>query len=70
MKDRIATSIGGGAQVVLSGEDEAKYQQAVQELQKGNTINASALVEQLLLNPKNKNSAKVLDLKKKVDSLL
>jgi len=70
LKDRIATSIGGGAQVVLSGEDEAKYQQAVQELQKGNTINASALVEQLLLNPKNKNSAKVLDLKKKVDSLL
>jgi tetratricopeptide (TPR) repeat protein len=71
LKDRIQTS-GGTAQatLVLSGSDEAKYQQAVQELQKGNKITASALVEQLLLNPKNRNSAKIQDLKKRIDSQL
>ena len=55
---------------MLSGADEQKYQQAVQELQKGNTINAAALVEQLLQNVKNRNSSKILDLKKRIDSLL
>lgn len=71
LKDRVQTSGGGGQSVaVLSGIDEAKYQQAVQELQKGNKITASALVEQLLLNPKSKNSSKILDLKKRIDSQL
>lgn len=68
--DRIATASGGSGTAVLSGADEQKYQQAVQELQKGNTINAAALVEQLLQNAKNRNSSKILDLKKRIDSLL
>jgi len=68
--DRIATALGGSGTAVLSGADEQKYQQAVQELQKGNTINAAALVEQLLQNVKNRNSSKILDLKKRIDSLL
>lgn len=70
LKDRVQTAIGGKSVAVLSGEDEAKYQQAVQELQKGNKITASALVEQLLQNPKSRNSAKIQDLKKRIDSLL
>jgi tetratricopeptide (TPR) repeat protein len=70
LKDRVQTAIGGKSVAVLSGDDEAKYQQAVQELQKGNKITASALVEQLLLNPKSRNSAKIQDLKKRIDSQL
>jgi tetratricopeptide (TPR) repeat protein len=70
LKDRIQTSMGGVSVAVLSAADESKYQQAVQELQKGNKITASALVEQLLQNPKSRNSAKIQDLKKRIDSQL
>lgn len=68
--DRINTSLGGGAVVVLSSEAENLYQKAVLELSKGNTITAASLVEQLLQIPGVKNSAKIIDLKKRVDSLL
>ncbi len=70
LKDRIQTIIGGKASVVLSSDSEALYQQAVQELQKGNTLQAASLVSQLLQKKENQNSSKIIDLKKKVDSLL
>lgn len=70
LKDRIQTIIGGKASVVLSSDSEALYQRAVQELQKGNTLQAAALVSQLLQKKENQNSSKIIDLKKKVDSLL
>ena len=70
LKDRIQISIGGKASVVLSSADEARYKQAIQELQKNNIIGAYAIVEQLLQNPSNQRSAKVLDLQKKVRALL
>ncbi len=70
LKDRIQTIIGGKASVVLSSESETLYQRAVQELQKGNTLQAAALVTQLLQKKENQNSSKIIDLKKKVDSLL
>lgn len=68
--DRINTSLGGGAVIVLSSEAEGLYQKAVLELSHGNTITAASLLEQLLQIPGSKNSAKVIDLKKRVDSLL
>ena len=37
-------AMGGAAVIVLSAADEAKYQQAVSELQKGNKVIAAALV--------------------------
>lgn len=70
LKDRINTALGGTGTTVLTAEAEALYQRAIQELQKGNTLQASVLVAQLLQNPQNKKSSKILDLKKKVDSLL
>lgn len=70
LKDRINTALGGSGTTVLSAEAEALYQRAIQELQKGNTLQASVLVAQLLQDPQNKKSSKILDLKKKVDSLL
>jgi hypothetical protein len=44
--------------------------QAVAELQKGNKITAAAIVEQLLQDPKNRNSSKIQELKKRIDSQL
>ena len=70
LKDSIQTRIGGKASVVLSAESERMYQQAIQELQQGNIIASSALVSQLLQKKENKNSAKILELKRKVDSFL
>ena len=70
LKDRINTALGGSGTTVLSAQAEALYQRAIQELQKGNTLQASVLVAQLLQDPQNKKSSKILDLKKKVDSLL
>ena len=70
LKDRIQTSVGGKAAVVLSSGDEAKYQQAITELQNNNIVTANALVEQLLQKPSNKRSSKILDLQKKIKALL
>ena len=68
--DRIKTGMGGQSLVVLTAEKELLYQQAVQELAKGNTITAAALVADLWKDRKLRNSAKIIDLKRKVDSLL
>ncbi|UTC75716.1 hypothetical protein E4O03_03045 [Treponema sp. OMZ 792] len=70
LKDSIQMTMGGEAVVVLSAADEAKYQQAVSELQKGNRVIAAALVEQLMQSPNARNSAKVRELKKRIDALL
>ncbi|WP_253719317.1 hypothetical protein [Treponema sp. OMZ 789] len=70
LKDSIQMSMGGAAAVVLSAADETKYQQAVSELQKGNKVIAAALVEQLMQSPNARNSAKVRELKKRIDALL
>lgn len=70
LKDRIQIAIGGKATVVLSAEDEMRYQKAIQELQNNNIIEAYALVQRLLQSPKNTRSPKVLDLQKKVQALL
>ena len=70
LKDAIQMTMGGAAVIVLSAADETKYQQAVAELQRGNKIIAAALVEQLMQSPNAKNSAKVRELKKRIDALL
>ena len=70
LKDRIQTSIGGKAAVVLSSEDEAKYQQAITELQNNDIVTANTLVEQLLQKQSNRRSSKILDLQKKIKALL
>jgi len=70
LKDRMQTAVGGQAVSVLSAEDEARYQQAVRELQRGSKITAAAIVEQLLQAPGSRNSAKIADLKRRIDSQL
>jgi len=70
LKDKIQVEIGGKASAVLSAEDESRYQFAIQELQKNNIISANAIVEQLLQKSSNKNSTKILELRKKIKALL
>ncbi len=70
LKDAIQMSMGAGAVVVLSSADEKKYKKAVEELQKGNKVIAAALIQQLMQSPNAKNSAKVIELKKRLDAQL
>ncbi len=68
LKDRLGASEGGTAVAVLSTAAEELYQRALREYQNRNTIIASALVAQLLQDPKNRNSAKILELKRRIDA--
>lgn len=70
LKDRIQIAIGGETLIVLSSEDEAKYQKAITALQSNDIVTANALVEELLQKPSNKNSSKIIDLQKKIRALL
>ena len=70
LKDRIQIAIGGQTLIVLSSEDEAKYQKVVAALQDNNLVTANALVEELLQKSSNKNSSKIIDLQKKIRALL
>ncbi len=68
--DEIALRTGAQAAVVLSAEDEAKYQQAVSYLQNGNIIAANANLQQLLQKSENARSAKILKLKNRIEGML
>jgi hypothetical protein len=70
LKDRISTALGGTGTAVLPAVAEKKYQQAVQELQKGNILEAYTIVSELMSNKSYSKSSKVIDLQKKVESLL
>ncbi|MGP1437677.1 MAG: hypothetical protein ACTTKH_01225 [Treponema sp.] len=70
LKDRIQMAMGGTAIAVLSYANEEKYRQAVLALQRGNKITAIALVEELLRDPEARKSAKVHDLKTRINAQL
>ena len=61
---------GGTAQIVLSSYAEEQYRQAVQEFQGGNLLQANAIVQRLLQDPKNAKSQKIIDLSKKIQARL
>ena len=68
LKDRIQTSIGGKATEILSAQDEQSYQLAVQEMNRGNIINANNLVEDLIA--KNGQNKKLRQLRQRIRALM
>ncbi len=70
LKDRINIAMGGTGTIILPAEAEMQYQKALQELQKGNIVQAAAIVTKLMQNETYRKSVKLIDLKKKVDALL
>lgn len=68
LKDEIQTNIGGRATDILSAADEQTYQLAVQEMNRGNIINANTLVEELV--SKNGRNKKLRQLQTKIKSLM
>lgn len=69
LKDRVQTELGGG-NIVLSSAAEGEYQRAVRELQQGNNLVALAIVQQLLQDPRNRSSTRILELQRRIQSIL
>ncbi|QQO11268.1 hypothetical protein [Breznakiella homolactica] len=70
LKDRVQILTGNPGSVVLSNAAEREYQRAVQELQQGNTVVALSIVQQLLQDPQNRNSTRIIELQRRIESIL
>jgi tetratricopeptide (TPR) repeat protein len=70
VKDRLLNRMSVPGTIVLSSEDEAEYQRAVRELQAGNNLIARAIVERLMQNPRNRNITKLVELQRRIQSVL
>ncbi|MDR2759222.1 MAG: hypothetical protein LBB78_07575 [Spirochaetaceae bacterium] len=70
LKDRVQTDLGGTETIVLDDDAEQDYQRAVRELQQGNPITALSIIQQLLRNPRYRNSAKIIALQRRIESVL
>jgi hypothetical protein len=70
LKDRVQTEMGGSGNIVLSSAAEGEYQRAVRELQQGNTLVALAIVEQLLQDSRNRGSTRIIELERRIHSVL
>ena len=69
-KDRLLNRMSVPGTIVLSSEDEETYQRALRELQAGNNLIARALVERLMQNPRNRNITKLVELQRRLQSIL
>jgi hypothetical protein len=70
LKDRLQTELGGDDSVVLNSAAEKEYQRAVQALQQGNTLVSMTIVRRLLTDARYQNSRRILDLQKRIESIL
>ena len=70
VKDRLLSRMSTPSAVVMNSQDEAAYNQALMEYQRGNYIMALAIVQRLLQNPQYRNISKILELQRRVQALL
>ena len=70
VRDRLLSRMSVPGGIVLSSEDEADYQRALRELNAGNSLAALSLVERLMQNPKNRNITKLVELQRRIQSVL
>jgi hypothetical protein len=70
LKDQVQTQLSGKWAIVIDSESERLFQQAVQELQNRNTLSAYSIVQQLLQKPQNRNSTRILELQRRIESML
>jgi hypothetical protein len=70
VRDRLLNRMGSPGALVLNSQDEADFQRAVRELQSGNNLVALSLVERLLQNPRNQNITKLIELQRRIQSVL
>jgi tetratricopeptide (TPR) repeat protein len=69
-KDQVQTWMTGTGTIVLDSHSQDEYTRAVQEFTRGNNLTALAIVRQLLQNPRNQNSTLILELQRRIESVL
>ncbi|GHU64445.1 hypothetical protein FACS189447_01250 [Spirochaetia bacterium] len=69
-KDQVQTWMTGTGTIVLDSHSQEEYTRAVQEFTRGNNLTALAIVHQLLQNPRNQNSTLILELQRRIESIL
>ncbi len=67
--DRLNTRMGGTNSIMTSAA-KAKYDIAVREFQNRNILVAQRLVEELLADPRNRNSSDIIELKQRIEASL
>jgi len=70
LRDMIVARTNVPPNTVLSREDEAEYQRALRETNAGNHFVALAIVEQLLQNQRNRNVTKLIELQRRIRSMV
>jgi hypothetical protein len=70
VKDRVQVEMGLSGGVIMSSETEQLYQDAVRELQRGNPILAMSIVQRMMADPANRNSFRVQELRRRIESML
>jgi hypothetical protein len=69
-KDQVQIRMTGTGTIVLDSHSQDEYTRAVQEFTRGNNLTALAIVRQLLQNPRNQNSTLILELQRRIESVL
>jgi hypothetical protein len=69
IRTEVQTELGSGASLSDS-QTETQYYQAVRELQQGNPILAMSIVQRLLQQPANRNNTRLLELQRRIQSML
>jgi hypothetical protein len=69
-KDQLQTRMGGTGTLVWDSRSEALYGQVVNEFQRGNYLIASAILEQLLQDPKIRSSTRIQELQRRIEPFL
>ena len=70
VRDRLLIRMSIPDTVILTMDDEAEYQRALRELNAGNILVSYAIVERLMQNPRNRNITKVVELQRRILSVL
>jgi tetratricopeptide (TPR) repeat protein len=70
LRDRLQIALGGPGSVILDSAAEGDYRQAVQALHQGNPLIALAILENLLRNPRYHYSARLEDLRRRIEAAL
>jgi hypothetical protein len=69
-KDVVLTRMTGTGIIVLDYDSRREYDRAVQAYIQGNYLTANAIVQQLLQNPRNRNSTLILELQRRIQLVL
>ncbi|MDR2094707.1 MAG: hypothetical protein LBP76_04210 [Treponema sp.] len=70
LKDALNRLIGGQGTITLDSVSESLYQKAIREFQQGNNLVAMSIVQQIKKMPGNEKNTRILQLERRIQSIL